>query len=110
MGQAMTPARRYGPAGVHREPARPEPIAYAVLCAPADTYRAVLALLDSPGTAWAAHAILLDASKSGCPHAHQAAGALISGTQHEQRIGPQQIANARRIIAAALEREEDAST
>jgi hypothetical protein len=67
----MTPARRYGPAGVHRAPA-PEPIAYADLCSPADTYRTVLALLAA-GFTDAAHAILLSGERSHYRHCGQAA-------------------------------------
>lgn len=94
----MTPARPYGPSRPHREPARPEPIAYAALCAPADTQRTALALLAA-GFTDEAHAILVSGADAGFPACRLAAGML--------ERNPPATAEARRILLAALAASPD---
>lgn len=99
MGSALTPARRFGPAGVHRQPAQPEPIAYSDLCAPADCYAAVLALLNA-GFTDEAHTILESGAGAGFPACSAAARELVRD--------PPAAAAAIKLITAALDAAEEA--
>jgi len=92
----MTPARPCGPSRPHREPARPEPLVYADLCAPADTHRAALALLAA-GFIDEAHAILCSGADAGFPACRLAAGML--------ERNPPATGEARRILTTALDQE-----
>jgi len=92
----MTPARPYGPAGMHRWPSRPEPIVLAAAGDPADTQRTALALLAA-GFVDQAHAILASGADTGFAACRMAAGML--------ERDPPAIGEARRILTAALEQE-----
>lgn len=98
VGATLTPARRYGPAGVHRPPAQPEPIAYAELCTPADCYAAALGLLNA-GFTDEAHTVLASGADSAFPACRAAA--------QELERDPPAAAAAIKIIAAALAAAED---
>jgi hypothetical protein len=92
----MTPARPYGPSRPHREPARPEPLVYADLCAPAVTHRTALALLAA-GFIDEAHTILTSGADAGFPACRLAAGML--------ERNPPSTSEAKRILQAAVEGE-----
>ena len=93
---ALPPARPFGPSRPHREPARLEPLVYADLCRPADTHRTALALLAA-GFTDEAHAILASGVDAGFPACRHAAGML--------ERNPPAVAEARRILTAALEQD-----
>ena len=97
----MTPARPHGPSSPHRATTRPEPIALAALCAPADTYAAALALLGA-GYADEAHAILTSGADAGFPQCRAAADLI--------ERNPPSITSARALITAALDAANDAAT
>lgn len=92
----MTPARPYGPAGMHRAPWRSEPIVLATPGDPVDTQRTALALLAA-GFIDQAHAILASGADAGFAACRHAAGML--------ERNPPAIGEAARILAAALEQE-----
>lgn len=97
----LTPARRFGPAGMHRQPAHPEPIAYADLCAPADCYAAALGLLNA-GFNDEAHTILESGARSGFPACSAAARELVRD--------PPAAAAAVKLITAALAAAQEADS